>query len=105
MAASIQESAQPVAPSDGTTDPIGNLASVSALTWYGQPAPSVTSPFLNAEISCEARPQYFLISGRWSVSSLTDAWNCGSSFSTVSCGASSRSAAAWASVSVVAMTR
>src|SRR6185437_5885111 len=77
LAASIQLSAQPVAPSDGTTDPIGNLASVSWLTWYGQPAPSVTSPFLNAEISCEGRAQYFLIRGRWSVSSLTEAWNCG----------------------------
>src|SRR5215472_10579801 len=76
LAASIQVSAHPVAPSLGIVDPIGKCAAASALTWYGQPAPTTTSPFLNAEISCDARGQYDFSNGRWLASSLTAAWNC-----------------------------
>src|SRR5579859_1587845 len=77
LAASIHVSAQPVAPSLGIVAPIGNFAARSWLTWYGQPAPTTTSPFLNAEISWLASGQYDFSSGRWFASSLTAAWNCG----------------------------
>src|SRR5215469_6414665 len=77
LAASIQVSAQPVAPSLGITAPIGNLVPLSALTWYGQLAPSVTSPLANAEIWSEASPQYCLTSGCCCTSSFTAAWNWG----------------------------
>jgi hypothetical protein len=60
LAASIQVSAHPVAPSLGTVDPIENLSAFSELTWYGQPAPTVTLPFLKSKISSEASAQYFL---------------------------------------------
>ena len=70
-------SAQPVAPSAGTVEPIGNLAAFSALTWYGQPAPRVTLPFWKSEISSDASAQYFFTSGCCWVSSATAAWNCG----------------------------
>src|SRR5579864_1894209 len=65
LAASIHVSAQPVAPSLGIVAPIGNFAARSWLTWYGQPAPTTTSPFLNAEISWLASGQYDFSSGRW----------------------------------------
>src|SRR6516164_6352800 len=77
LAASIQVSAQPVAPSAGTVDPIVKWSAFSALTWYGQPAPTVALPFLKSKISWEASPQYFSISGRWAASRLTAAWNWG----------------------------
>src|SRR5262249_24760335 len=77
LAASIQVSAQPVAPSLGTTEPIVNLSAFSVLTWYGHPAPTIALPFLKSKISCEARLQYFSISGRCDASRLTAAWNCG----------------------------
>src|SRR5712691_3398024 len=77
LAASIQVSAQPVAPSLGTVDPMENLSAFSALSWYGQPAPTVTLPFLKSKISSEASAQYFLTSGRCWASSATAAWNCG----------------------------
>jgi hypothetical protein len=37
----------------------------------------VALPFLKSKISCEARLQYFSISGFWLASSLTAAWNWG----------------------------
>ena len=37
----------------------------------------IASPFLNMEISCEASPQYFLMSGRCCFSSAIVASNCG----------------------------
>ncbi len=77
MAASIQVSAQPVAPSLGISSPIGKCAALSALTWYGQPAPTTALPFLKSKISWEARSQYFSISGRCPASRFTAAWNCG----------------------------
>src|SRR5215469_11058323 len=77
LAASIQVSAQPVAPSLGIVAPMPNLSALSVLTWYGQPAPTIALPFLKSKISWEARPQYFSISGRWPASSWTDAWNWG----------------------------
>src|SRR6266704_4850262 len=85
LAAIIQVSAQPVAPSLGITEPIGKFVPSRALTWYGQPAPTVASPFLNSDISWEARPQYFLLSGRCPASSCTAAWNwgCVSSYGSV----------------------
>src|SRR5215475_3121399 len=85
LAASIQVSAQPVAPSDGIVSPIGNLSARSVLTWYGQPAPTVALPFLKSKISCEARAQYFSISGRCLASRATAAWNwgCVSSYGSV----------------------
>src|SRR5215469_10092537 len=75
LAASIQVSAHPVAPSLGITAPIGNFVALRALTWYGQLAPSVTSPLANAEIWSEARPQYCLTSGCCCTSRCTAAWN------------------------------
>ena len=77
MAASIQVSAQPVAPSLGISSPIGKWSALSVLTWYGQPAPTIALPFLKSKISWEARSQYFSISGRCPASRFTDAWNWG----------------------------
>src|SRR6266568_4083114 len=77
LAASIQVSAQPVAPSLGITVPIENLSAFSALTWYGHPAPTTALPFLKSKISWEARLQYFSISGRCEASRVTAAWNWG----------------------------
>ena len=77
MAASIQVSAQPVAPSLGIAAPIVKWSAFSVLTWYGQPAPTIALPFLKSKISWEARSQYFSISGRCPASRLTAAWNCG----------------------------
>src|SRR5215467_12091742 len=77
LAASIQVSAQPVAPSLGIVEPIGNFADDSWPTITGQAAPTVASPFLNSETSCGIEAQYAFSSGRWSASSLTAAWNCG----------------------------
>src|SRR5207253_6703590 len=78
---SIQVSAQPVAPSDGMVSATGTLATCRVFVWYGQAAPITTSWFVNSEISCEARSQYFLISGRCVLSRLTAAsnWDCVSS--------------------------
>ncbi len=75
LAASIQVSAQPVAPSLGIVAPIVNLSDLSVLTWYGHPAPRIALPFLKSKISWEARSQYFSISGRCPASRLTAAWN------------------------------
>jgi hypothetical protein len=77
LAASIQVSAQPVAPSLGISSPIGKCAALRALTWYGQPAPTTALPFLKSKISWEASAQYFSISGRWAASRFTAAVNCG----------------------------
>src|ERR1700751_2735202 len=49
----------------------------SVLAWYGQAAPTTVVPLENSEISCEARSQYFLISGCCSLSRATVALNCG----------------------------
>ena len=43
---------------------------------YGQDAPIMASPFLNRLISSEARPQYFLTSGRCFFSRAIVASNC-----------------------------
>src|SRR5437762_14379213 len=51
-------------------------AATSVLVWYGQAAPTTVVPLWNSEISCEARSQYFLISGRCCLSRLTAASNC-----------------------------
>src|SRR5215472_7746162 len=75
FAASIHVSAQPVAPSLGTTDPIVKCEAFSELTWYGHPAPTIALPFLKSKISWEARSQYFSTSGRCDASRLTAAWN------------------------------
>src|SRR5580765_1334117 len=64
LAESIHVSSQPVAPSFGMTSLTGTFAAWSWPVVYGQDAPIVTSPFLNRLISSEARPQYFLTSGR-----------------------------------------
>src|SRR2546427_5954251 len=76
LAASIQVSAQPVAPSEGMVSATGALAAFRVLVWYGHAAPTTTSPFWNREISSEASPQYFLISGRCPLSRSTAALNC-----------------------------
>ena len=70
-------SAQPVAPSLGIVVPIGALAAFSSLTITGQAAPTVALPFLKSKTSWEIEVQYFSISGFWSASSFTAAWNCG----------------------------
>src|SRR5439155_9421473 len=77
LVASIHVSPHPVAPSSGMVSSTFAPAALSWIVWYGQAAPTTTSPFWNSEISSEARAQYFLISGRWSVSSFTAASNCG----------------------------
>src|SRR2546430_3083645 len=77
LVASIQVSPHPVAPSVGIVSSTFAPAAFSCIVWYGQAAPTTTSPFWNREISSEASAQYFLISGRWSVSSFTAASNCG----------------------------
>ena len=46
------------------------------LTWYGHDAPIVDPPFLNRSIWSDARPQYFLTSGRCDFSSATAASSC-----------------------------
>src|SRR5262249_28785232 len=74
--ASIHVSAQPVAPSVGIVDATGAPSSRRTLSWYGHAAPTMASPFLNIEISCDARPQYFLIRGRCCFSRLIAALNC-----------------------------
>src|SRR5919204_2895830 len=75
--ASIHVSAQPVAPSLGIVDAIGTPSLLSTLSWYGQDAPMMASPFLNIEISCDASAQYFTISERCCLSRLMAASNCG----------------------------
>src|SRR5579875_1998786 len=75
--ASIQVSAQPVAPSDGIVSATGALSATNVFVWYGQAAPSTVAPLWNRLISCEARPQYFLISERCCFSRFTAALNCG----------------------------
>jgi hypothetical protein len=77
LAASIQVSAHPVAPSFGITDPIGKWCPMSCRTWYGQLAPTVTSPLANADICAGALLQYCFTSGCWPLSRFTAAWNCG----------------------------
>src|SRR4051812_46611282 len=71
----IQVSSQPVAPSFGIRSLTGAFAAWSVLVWYGHDAPIVASPFLNRLISSDARPQYFLTSGRCFFSRLTAASN------------------------------
>ena len=85
MVASIHVSPQPVAPSEGIVSATGAPAALSWMVWYGHAAPTVTSPFWNSEISSDASAQYFLISGLWSLSSLTAAsnWFCFSSYGSV----------------------
>ena len=72
---SIQVSSQPVAPSFGMTSSTGTFAAWSCPVVYGHEAPIVASPFLNRLISSEARPQYFLTSGRCFFSSAIVAAN------------------------------
>src|SRR5215212_2220671 len=76
LAETIHVSSQPVVPSFGIRSFTGTLAAISVFVWYGQEAPIVTSPFLNSEISSEARPQYFLTSGRCFLISAIAASNC-----------------------------
>src|SRR3954451_24514215 len=77
FAESIHVSSQPVAPSFGMISRTGTFAALSRPVVYGQDAPIVTSPFLNRLTSSEARPQYFLTSGRCLFSSAMVAANCG----------------------------
>src|SRR5713226_10202304 len=77
LVASIQVSAQPVAPSFGITAPIGKCCAMRVDAWYGQLVPTVTSPLAYAEICAGALLQYCLTSGCWALSRLTAAWNCG----------------------------
>src|ERR1041385_2089880 len=75
--ASIQVSAQPVAPSVGIVSSTGAFAAFSCSVWYGQPAPITTSPFLKSEISSVAEFQYRFSSGFCFFSSETAASSCG----------------------------
>src|SRR5579871_3229214 len=77
FAASIHVSAHPVAPSLGIVEATGAFAAESWLSWYGHAAPTTVVPLWNSEISCDARSQYFLISGCSDFSSETAALNCG----------------------------
>ena len=70
-------SAQPVAPSLGIVSATFAPAATSVLVWYGHAAPTTVVPLWNSEISCEARSQYFLISGCSDLSSATVALNWG----------------------------
>src|SRR5205823_6289182 len=71
LVASIQVSAHPVAPSVGMVSSTDAPDAFSWMVWYGQAAPTCTSPFLNRLISSVARPQYFLIRGCCVLSSAT----------------------------------
>src|SRR4051794_1759988 len=74
--ASIHVSAQPVAPSRGTSSFTGALSACSASVWYGHDAPIVASPLLKRLISSVDEFQYFLTSGRCCLSRPTAASNC-----------------------------
>src|SRR6187455_2368384 len=74
---SIHVSSHPVAPFFGMISRTGTFASLSRPVVYGHAAPIVASPFLNRLTSSEARPQYFLTSGRCFFSSAIVASNCG----------------------------
>src|SRR5262249_9789804 len=75
LLASIHVSAQPVV-GTGTISFTGNLFACIASVWYGQPAPSQTSPPLNDEISSEAKLQNRLSRGFCRLSSFTVAESC-----------------------------
>jgi hypothetical protein len=77
LVASIQVSAQPVAPWAGMVSATFAPAATRVLVWYGHAAPTTVVPLWNSEISCEARSQYFLISGFCCLSRLTVALNWG----------------------------
>jgi hypothetical protein len=64
-------------PSLGIRSLTGTFAAWSVIVWYGHVAPSVESPFFIRSIWSVALAQYFLTSGRCSLSSATVASNCG----------------------------
>src|ERR1051325_10899300 len=73
----IQVSAQPVTPSDGTTDATGTLLSSSMYCWFtGHAVPITMSPVSNPSTSSEYTDQYFETSPACTFRSATAAWNC-----------------------------
>ena len=77
LVASIQVSAQPVAPSAGISSLAGNFAASRVLAAIGQAAATTASPLRNRSTTSDESAQYFLISGFCALSSATAASSCG----------------------------